>query len=140
MTKTSALLRICLLIPVFSIVCSGLFAQSKIEKDWHMKQYFMVFLSEGPNRTQDSVTAAKIQEAHLNNITKLFDEKKLVLAGPFLDEGVIKGIFILDVPTIEEAEKLTSSDPAVQAGRLKMDIRPWYGPGKISISNGEDIK
>ncbi|NVO18140.1 MAG: hypothetical protein HXX13_00475 [Bacteroidetes bacterium] len=108
-------------------------AQTKIEKEWDMKQYFMVFLSKGPNRSQDSITAAKIQEAHLNNISRLFEEKKLVLAGPFLDDGEVMGIFILDVPTVEEARKVTETDPAVQAGRLKMEIRPWYGPGSIIV-------
>jgi len=98
-----------------------------------MKQYFMVFLSNGSNRTQDSISAAKIQQAHLDNITRLFEEGKLVLAGPFLDKGDVRGIFILDVPTLEDTQKLTQSDPAVQAGRLRMDIRPWYGPGNISI-------
>ena len=109
-------------------------AQTRIEEDWHMKQYFMVFLSNGPNRSQDSATTAKIQAAHLNNISRLFEEKKLVLAGPFLDEGEVRGIFILDVPTLEEAQKLTNTDPAVQAGRLKMEILPWYGPGSIVIN------
>jgi uncharacterized protein len=129
--KTANLLLACICSIILFIKTSE--AQSKIEKDWNMKQYFMVFLSEGPNRTQDSLTASKIQEAHLNNINKLFEEKKLVLAGPFLDEGDVKGIFILDVPTLEEAQKVTNTDPAVQAGRLKMEIRPWYGPGSIVV-------
>jgi len=112
-------------------VCS---AQSKIEEDFKMKQYFMVFLSNGPNRTQDSATTAKIQAAHLDNILRLIEEKKMVLAGPFLDDGELRGIFILDVPTLDEAKRLTETDPAVKAGRLKMEIRPWYGPGSIVIN------
>jgi uncharacterized protein len=110
------------------------FTQNKIEKEWKMKQYFMVFLSVGPDRMQDSITKAKIMEGHLNNISRLFEEKKLVLAGPFMDDGDVVGIFILDAPTKEEAVKLTESDPAVKAGRLKYEIRPWYGPGKITVS------
>jgi uncharacterized protein len=129
----STIFKITLVLTLLIGCHNSSFSQGKIEKDWNMKQYFMVFLSEGPNRSHDSITAARIQEAHLDNITRLFDEKKLVLAGPFLDEGEVRGIFILDVPTLEEAQKLTQSDPAVQAGRLKMEIRPWYGPGKIVI-------
>jgi len=132
-TRTVIILNISLLF-VFTLAHMYGSAQSRIEKDWNMKQYFMVFLSDGPNRTQDSIATAKIQEAHLDNITRLFNEKKLVLAGPFLDEGEVRGIFILDVPTLDEAKALTNSDPAVQAGRLKMEIRPWYGPGSIVIS------
>ncbi|WP_157593110.1 YciI family protein [Rufibacter tibetensis] len=48
---------------------------------------------------------------------------KLTLAGPFLDNGDVRGIFIFNVNTIEEAEV----DPAVKAGRLIMESHPWYG-------------
>ena len=108
-------------------------AQSKTEDEFQMKQYFMVFLTRGLNRTQDSATAAKIQEGHLNNITRLFNEKKLILAGPFLDDGIYRGIFIFDIPTIEEVTQLLLTDPAIHSGRLGYEIHPWYGPGNISI-------
>ena len=67
-----------------------------------MKQYFMVFLKAGTNRGQDSATVVKIQAGHLSNIERLLNEKKMVLAGPFMDEGMYKGIFIFDVPTEKE--------------------------------------
>ena len=108
-------------------------AQSKIEEEFQMKQYYMVFLKAGLNRTQDSTTAAGIQVGHLNNITHLFNEKKLIIAGPFLDNGIYKGIFIFDIPTEEEVKELLKSDPAVSSGRLDYEIHPWYGPGDISI-------
>ena len=117
---------------VFSSV-KPLMAQNKIEEDFHMKQYFMVFLTAGPNRTQDSVTRAKLQEGHLNNITRLFNEKKIVLAGPFLDNGTYLGIFIFDVATENEVKELLQTDPAIEAGRLGYEIHPWYGPGNIMI-------
>ena len=124
---------ILLTIFLFSISIFTLKAQTNMEEEYQMKQYFMVFLTAGPNRTQDSATAAKIQEGHLNNITRLFNEKKIVLAGPFLDKGTYKGIFILDVSTEDEAKQLLQTDPAIEAGRLGYEIHPWYGPGNIVI-------
>jgi uncharacterized protein YciI len=118
---------------LFFIILNTINAQTDIEKEYQMKQYFMVFLKAGLNRSQDSITTAKIQDGHLKNISRLFDEKKLILAGPFLDEGTYKGIFILDVPTMEEAMRLLQTDPAVKAGRLDYEIHPWYGPGNIII-------
>ena len=59
------------------------------------------------------------------------DSGQLVLAGPFLDDGDIRGIYIFAVQSIEEAEELTSSDPAIQAGRLVMELRPWYGSAAV---------
>ena len=75
-------------------------------------------LKAGPNRSQDSTTAAKIQEGHMANIRKLGESGKLVVAGPFGDDGNWRGIFIFDTPTIEEAEQLVKTDPAIQSGRL----------------------
>ncbi|MGV3589991.1 MAG: YciI family protein [Adhaeribacter sp.] len=90
-----------------------------------MKTYYMVFLKKGPTRNQDSATAATIQAGHMANIQKLAAAKKLKVAGPFLDDGDLRGISILDVPSLEEAKRLTDADPAVQAGRLIMKIHPW---------------
>ena len=109
-------------------------AQTDPVKDWKMKTYYMVLLKPGPIRNQDSLEVERIQNAHLANIGKLFDEKLLVLAGPFLDEGTYKGIFIFDVPGMEDAEKLVLTDPAVIAGRLSYEIHPWMGPA-ITISS-----
>ena len=99
--------------------------------DFGMKIYIMAFLKRGPNRDQDSTTAAELQKAHLKNIMRMAEEGKLVLAGPFLDKEEVRGIYVFDVPTIEEARKLTETDPAIKAGRLGMELRPWYGSAAL---------
>ena len=101
--------------------------------DYGMKSYVMAFLKRGPNRDQDSVTAAEIQKAHLKNIGRMADEGKVVLAGPFSDDGDIRGIYIFNVATVEEAAELTATDPAIQAGRLVMELHPWYGTAILPI-------
>ena len=52
-------------------------------------------------------------------------------AGPFLDDGPLRGLDVFDVDTLEEARELTATDPAVQAGRLEMELRPWYGAAAL---------
>jgi len=126
-------LIILLSIMLLSFCNNTALSQTNIEEEFQMKQYFMVFLIAGSNRTQDSSTAAKIQEGHLNNIKRLFNEKKMVMAGPFMDEGVYKGIFLFDVATEQEVKQLLETDPAVKSGRLDYEIHPWYGPGNIVI-------
>jgi uncharacterized protein len=49
------------------------------------------------------------------------------LAGPFLDKTPLAGIFILNVASMEEAQALCDSDPAIHTGRLRAEIHPWYG-------------
>ena len=91
-----------------------------------MKKYYMVFLKNGPVRDQDEPTAAKIQEQHLAHMNRLAEEKKIVAAGPFDDDGDIRGIVIYSVSNMEEAKELTGKDPAVQAGRLVVEVHPWW--------------
>lgn len=103
--------------------------------DYGMKNYVIAFLKEGPNRSKDSATAAKLQQAHLKNITRLAKEGKLSLAGPFLDNGSLRGIYIFNVESLAEAEKLTATDPAVKAGSLIMELKPWYGSAALQLVN-----
>ena len=109
---------------------------SKLGADeYGMRKYVLAFLKAGPNRDQDSITAAKLQQAHMENIQRFADEGKLTLAGPFLDDGNLRGIYIFDVESIEEAKKLTETDPAIQAGRLIMELHPWYGSAALKQVN-----
>jgi uncharacterized protein YciI len=95
--------------------------------DYGMKKYVIAFLRKGPNRSQDSATAAQLQAAHMANIGRMAEAGQLAVAGPFMDDGEIRGIYIFNVETLEEAKKLTETDPAVKAGRLMMELHPWYG-------------
>lgn len=97
-----------------------------------MKTYVMALLKPGPNRDQDAEEAQRLQAAHLANIRRMAEEGDLVLAGPFF-EGDVQGIYVFDVATVEEARALTETDPAVQAGRLVMDLRRWYGPAALQM-------
>ena len=99
--------------------------------DYGMKQYVMAFLKRGPVRNHDSAEAARIQREHLDNIKRMADQGLLVLAGPFLDSGDIRGIYIFNVATLQEARELTETDPAIRSGRLEMELHPWYGSAAL---------
>jgi len=103
--------------------------------EYGMKQYVLAFLKSGPNRDQDSMETAQLMRKHLDNIKRMADEGKLAVAGPFLDEGDIRGIYIFNVKTIEEAKALTETDPAIQEGRLVMELHPWYGSAGLMTVN-----
>lgn len=91
-----------------------------------MKQYFMCFLKSGPKRDQNSEEAAIIQENHLAHLAQLAADRKICLAGPFADDSGIQGVLIFSTPTYEEAVSLASADPAVKAGRLVVEIHPFW--------------
>src|SRR5688572_4089580 len=99
------------------------------EDEWEMKQYFFVFLNSAAERPKmDSIKVAELQAAHLGHIDQMFKEGKCRLAGPFMEKGEMRGIWILDVATREEAEKLCNEDPFIINGFLTAAIKPWYGP------------
>lgn len=104
-----------------------------------MKNYFMVFLTRGPNQNQDSVGLAKLQEGHMANIERLVKEGKLIMAGPFLDDGNLRGVFIFDVATKADVIKLVDTDPAIKAGRFAYEIHPWMGPKKLQTLLGNSL-
>ena len=117
------------------------FAQSKTDKPaFNIRQYWFVMLTAGTNRAQDSSTAAKIQEGHMANITKLYNEGKIKVAGPFGDDGNWKGIFIFDCETKQEVENLLKTDPAIAAGRLNYEIHPWWTTPEGSFKPGKPGK
>ena len=94
--------------------------------EYGMRKYVMAFLKTGPTKIADKAKMAEIQKAHLKNISKLADEGKLVVAGPFMDAGEVEGIFVFDTATVAEAKAWTETDPAIKAGVLVMELRPFY--------------
>lgn len=91
-----------------------------------MQQYYMVFLKLGENRSQDSTEAAELQKQHLAHLTRMAREGYASLIGPFGDDGEIRGIVVYNTATQREADSLANLDPMVQAGRLKVEVHPWW--------------
>ncbi len=93
---------------------------------------YLGFLYRGDKWTPEKTPATEeLQKAHLANIYRLAETKKLVVAGPFGDNTPLRGIFVFRVGSIEEARELAATDPAVIAGRLRIDMHPWLVPEGI---------
>ena len=91
-----------------------------------MQQYFIAFLKSGPIRSQNEEEAAKLQEEHLAHLGKMYELGYADISGPFGDDGEIRGITIYNVPTLKMADSLANMDPMVKAGRLVIEIHPWW--------------
>jgi uncharacterized protein YciI len=128
MTKRRAVLLLCLL------AASGL-ALAADPEAWEMTTYQVAFLKKGPNWTPAETAETKaIQEGHMENIRKMGATGKLVIAGPFADDGDLRGLFIFRVDTLEEAKALAEQDPAVKAGRLVLEWHPWFAARNIVVT------
>lgn len=117
--------------PENKVIYDSVKAQRYGADEYGMKKYVMAFLKRGPNRDLTKEESSKLQSAHMKNINKMVDEGKLVLAGPFFGNGDLRGIYIFNVESIEEAEVLTNTDPAIIAGSLEMELIEWYGTAAI---------
>lgn len=98
-----------------------------------MRNYVLAILKTGPNDATikgDPRTAAF--KGHFDNMGRLANEGKLAIAGPFgQNDKAFRGLFILAVPTVDEAKKLAETDPAVKAGIFVVDYVPWFGSASL---------
>ncbi len=109
------------------------FVDEKTKDTVLMQQYFMAFLKRGPIRGQNEEETAELQELHMAHLKKMYDSGYADISGPFGDDGDIRGITIYNVPTLKIADSLANSDPMVIAGRLNIEIHPWWAAKGFSL-------
>jgi len=100
-----------------------------------MKMYILCILKSGPKDAEiKGEERDKIFAGHFANIGRLADEGKLAVAGPFDDNTKSwRGLYVFNVATIAEAEKLVLLDPAVKAGVFVADLTPWYATAALMV-------
>lgn len=106
--------------------------------DYGMKSYVFCILKTGPKDAEikEKRTRDEIFTGHMANMGRLAKEGKLVLAGPFgKNERAYRGIFILNVKTVEEAQKLVETDPVIKSGMMIAELTPWYGSAATDLIN-----
>lgn len=91
-----------------------------------MQQYYMVFLKKGPNRDQTKTETDSLQALHMAHLTRMYEEGYADISGPMGDKGELRGITIYNVPTLKIADSLANLDPMVKAGRLIIEVKPWW--------------
>lgn len=102
--------------------------------DYGMKNYIMAILKTGPSKETDKEKLNAYFKGHMDNITQMADQGKLVVAGPFgKNTDGLRGIFILNVSSVDEAIKLVEKDPAVANGVFVVEFHPWYGSAALPM-------
>ncbi len=118
-------------------VYDSILAKNLGADDYGMKSYVFVLLKPGTNNLEKGALRDSIFRGHLRNIGRLAESGKLVIAGPLGDnEKSYRGIFILNVKTVDEAKELLLTDPAIKSKVLDAELYDWYGAASI----GEYLK
>lgn len=92
--------------------------------------FYIVFLLGGPNRSGiDQSELDHLQQKHLDHLSQLHRDGYARVAGPFGEQTneTFRGLVIFrgDLSR-EKVLELAQSDPAVQAGRLRVEAVRWY--------------
>jgi uncharacterized protein YciI len=106
--------------------------------DYGMKSFVFCILKTGPKDASitDKKQRDEIFAGHMANIQRLAGEGKLALAGPFgKNDRTYRGLFIFNVATIEEAQKLVETDPVIKSGMMTAELTPWYGSAATMLVN-----
>ncbi|MEL1266353.1 YciI family protein [Pseudoxanthomonas putridarboris] len=99
-----------------------------------MRSYVLVILKTGPARVPDGDVRNTMFAGHFANMERLSKEGKLALAGPFSnDPAGWRGLFLLAVDTVEEAQRLTETDPVIRQGEMVAEYHPWYGSAAVMM-------
>jgi len=93
-----------------------------------MRRYVLVILKTGPTRVPDGDARKAMFAGHFANIERLSKAGKLALAGPFdKDPAGWRGLYVFAVDSVEEARRLTATDPVIVNGEMVAEFHPWYG-------------
>lgn len=113
----------------------AVFAVSVSAQQYEMDRYVVGLLKKGPNWSATKTPeSAKLQQGHMDNIKRMADLGKLIVAGPFTaNNETARGLYIFKA-TLEEAKQLAEADPAVKAGQLVIELYPWYAGKGLSVA------
>lgn len=109
-------------------------AKSLGADDYGMKSYTLVILKTGTNKTTDKAVLDRCFRGHFENINKLVEQKKLIVAGPLgKNEKTYRGIFILNAANFEEANEMLKGDPTIAEKILEAELYNWYGSAALPV-------
>jgi uncharacterized protein YciI len=100
-----------------------------------LAKYFVAFLYKGPKfaaEPAESPERKRNHEQHIAYIEKMRAEGKLLTYGPILDGGDLRGMYVFQAATLEEAKEWANQEPSVKIGMIEMRVYPWLAPASLS--------
>jgi uncharacterized protein YciI len=108
--------------------------------EYGMRGYVLVVLKTGPTPMPAGEQRDAMFRGHFANMRRLAADGKLALAGPFDGVDGWRGLFILAVTDIAEAEALVATDPVVANGEMIAEYHKYYGSAALMLVNEAHAK
>lgn len=106
-------------------------ARSLGADDLGMRSYVLVILKTGPHRVPAGAERDAMFRGHFENMKRLSAEGKLALAGPLDGVDGRRGLFVFAVADIDEARRLTATDPVIVQGEMVAEYHKYYGSAAL---------
>jgi uncharacterized protein len=110
-------------------------AAADTKPEYEMTTYVVGFFHRGPDAGKgDPAKAERLQAGHIANFGKLVEAGKLIVAGPFSDNTELRGMLIFKLNSVDEARTLMDADPMLKAGRLTLELHPWFAGAGLRVN------
>ncbi|QQS33249.1 MAG: hypothetical protein IPM50_01315 [Acidobacteriota bacterium] len=103
--------------------------------DLGMRSYILVLLKSSSKPVPAGKERNEMFAGHMANMKRLAAEGKLVLAGPLDGVDGMRGLFVFALDSIEEAKKLTETDPVIVKGEMVAVYHKYFGNAGIMMLN-----
>jgi uncharacterized protein YciI len=100
----------------------------------NLKQYYLGLLTRGERWNKiDDQEAQELLPQHLAFLRQQTEARHYLVAGPVNEDATYVGMMLIEAASKEEAIKVASADPGVQAQRLGFEVYPVYLPSLEGI-------
>ena len=113
--------------------------RSAQEPKYEMGTFYVCLLIKPANFSVSQAPQQLIQN-HFKHVQALIANGKAAVAGPFVDDNRIAGVFVLNAASPEEARALEEADPLVKEGGFSIEVLKWWAAKGIMKPPSQPFK
>jgi uncharacterized protein YciI len=99
-----------------------------------MKMFVLVILKTGPKPEVSQPVRDSLMKGHFGFINRMSEKGLLVMAGPLdKNDRQYRGIYVFNVPTVEQARAMAKEDPSIQSGYFDVELFGFYGSAALPM-------
>jgi uncharacterized protein len=109
--------------------------RSEYDRLPEMTRYVVGLFHRVPDRPDLSEEETdRIQQGHMANMRQLTERGELISAGPFEEDGDLRGVMIFSFGSPARARELFANDPAILNRRIVLELLTWFAPAGLRVA------